>query len=190
MDAAGLGVDQQRQRVEVGVLELGQLAPALDLLDDRVLVADLGEHAGVGGEPGLAAALLRQPELVEEDLAELLRRADRELAPGELEDLGLQRLDLLLHPVADLGQALDIELEADALHRREHLDQRHLDLVHHPLDAELLQPRALALGELPGEAGVDRGIAGDVPLVALERELAVLGRRRAPRRARRRRRAR
>ena len=60
-------VDQRRQRVEVGVLELGQLAPALDLGDDRVLVAELAEHPGVGGEAGLAAALLGQPELVEED---------------------------------------------------------------------------------------------------------------------------
>ncbi len=42
VDASGLGVDQVRQRVEVGVLELGQLAPGLDFLDDRVLVADLG----------------------------------------------------------------------------------------------------------------------------------------------------
>ena len=31
VDAARLGVDQAGQRVEVGVLELGQLAPALDL---------------------------------------------------------------------------------------------------------------------------------------------------------------
>ena len=83
------------QRVEVGVLQLRQLAPALDLVDDLVLVADLGEDARVGREAGLAAPLLGQPELVEEHLAELLRRADRELAPGELVDLGLQRLDLL-----------------------------------------------------------------------------------------------
>ena len=74
-----LGVDQVRQRVEVGVLQLRQLAPGLDLGDDRVLVADLGEDAGVGREAGLAAPLAGQAELLEEDPAELLRGADREL---------------------------------------------------------------------------------------------------------------
>ena len=117
------------QRVEVGVLELGQLAPALDLGDDLVLVADLGEDAGVGREAGLAAALLGQAELLEQDLAELLRRADRELVPGELVDLALELGDALRHPLADLGEALRVELDAGALHRGEHLDQRHLDLA-------------------------------------------------------------
>ena len=90
VDAARLGVDQLRQRVEVGVLQLGQLAPGLDLLDDRVLVADLGEDAGVGREAGLAAALAGQAEVLEEDAADLLGRADRELLPGQLVDLLLE----------------------------------------------------------------------------------------------------
>jgi hypothetical protein len=47
VDAAVLG-DQGRQRVQIGVLELGELAPGLDLWDDLVLVADLREDAGVG----------------------------------------------------------------------------------------------------------------------------------------------
>ena len=67
------------QHVEVGLGELVELAPALDLRDDLVLVADRLEHARVGRVAGLAAALARQAELVEEDLAELLGRADREL---------------------------------------------------------------------------------------------------------------
>ena len=106
VDAARLGVDQARQRVEIGVLELRQLAPALDLADDLVLVADLSEDSGVGREAGLAAALLGQPELLEEHRAELLRRADRELVAGELEDLALELGNPLRHPLADLRQAL------------------------------------------------------------------------------------
>ena len=82
--------DEVGEGVEVGALELGQLAPLLDLADDLVLVADRLEHAGVGGEAGLAAALPRQPQLLEQDLAELLRRADRELLPGERPDLALE----------------------------------------------------------------------------------------------------
>ena len=89
-----LGIDQPRQRVEVGVGQLRHLAPALDLGDDLVLVADLREDPRVGREAGLAAPLAAQAEVLEQDLAELLRRPDRELAPGQLPDLGLQRLGL------------------------------------------------------------------------------------------------
>ena len=55
------------KRVEVGRLQLRELAPLLDRRDDLVLVADRLEHARVGGEAGLAAALARQPELLEQD---------------------------------------------------------------------------------------------------------------------------
>ena len=44
-----------------------------------MLVADLGEDAGVGREAGLAAPLAASAQLLEEDAADLLRRADREL---------------------------------------------------------------------------------------------------------------
>ena len=53
-------------------------------------VADRLQHAGVGGEAGLAAALARQPELLEQDRAELLGRADDELLAGQVPDLALQ----------------------------------------------------------------------------------------------------
>ena len=80
------------ERVEVGLGELGQLAEALDLRDDLVLVADRLQHARVGREARLAAPLARQAELLEQDLAELLRRADDELLAGELPDLALERV--------------------------------------------------------------------------------------------------
>ena len=156
VDPARLRIDQVRQRVQVGVLELGELAPALDLGDDLVLVADLGEHARVGREAGLAAPLLGQPQLFEEDLAELLRRADRELVAGELVDLALELGDPLRHALADLRETLRVELDAGALHGGEHLDQRHLDLVEHALEPELLDLLALAGGELEGQAGLGR----------------------------------
>ena len=177
---AAVVVDQPRQRVEVGALELGELAPALDPLDDRVLVAKLAENAGVGGEPGLATALLGQPELVEEHARQLLRGADRELVPGVLVDLSLELGDLLLHAGADLREPVGVELQADPLHLRQHLDQRHLDLVQQLLHPELDQPRPLALGELAGEPRVDRRIAGGVALIRGEAQLPLLcpGRRR------------
>ena len=177
-------IDQPRQRVEVGVLELRQLAPALDLGDDLVLVADLGQHAGVGREAGLAAALPAQLELLEQHHAELLGRADRELVPGELEDLALQLGDPLGHALADLGQPLGVELDAGALHGGQDLDQRHLDLAQEAVEPELVEPLPLASRQLVGQASVDRGIARGLPLLGGERELPGLGARGGGRQAR------
>ena len=100
-----VGVDQQRQRVEVGLRELGQLPPALDLGDDLVLGADRLQHAGVGRVAGLAAPLARQAELAEQDLLQLPGRAERELLPGQLVDLALERVGLGLDPLGDLVRA-------------------------------------------------------------------------------------
>ena len=117
-----------------------------------MLVANLGEHPGVGRETGFAAALAGQPQLLEEDAADLLRRADRELLAGELEDLLLQGRDPLAEPGADLGKALGVQLQAFALHRRQHLDQRQLDLAEELLQPQLLDPRPLLLGQGGDEA--------------------------------------
>ena len=109
-----------RQDVEVGLHELVELAPALDLGDDRVLVADRLQHARVGREAGLAAALARQAELVEQDRAELLGRADGELLAGQLPDLALEVGDLVAHARADLAEALLVEPHAGDLHVAQH----------------------------------------------------------------------
>ena len=104
-------------------------------------------------KPGLPAALAAEPELVEEDLAELRRRADRELVARQRPDLGLQRLGLTGELRRDRGQPIRVELHALALHPGEHLDQRHLHLGEHPLEPEVGDLDPLALSELPGEAG-------------------------------------
>ena len=138
-----------------------------------MLVADLGEDAGVGREAGFAAALAGQLELLEEDAADLLRRADRELLLGQLEDLLLQGLDPLAEAGADLGQALGVELQPLAFHRRQHVDQRQLDLAQQRLQPELLDPRALHLGEGGDQARLLGRVEPRLDLLA-ERQLAVV----------------
>ena len=76
VDARAL-VDLLGQHVEIGLVERRELAPALDLRHDLVLGADRLQHARVGRVAGLAAPLAREAELLEQDLAELLRRADQ-----------------------------------------------------------------------------------------------------------------
>ena len=180
VDAAGRGIDQIGQRVEVGVLQLGQLTPGLDLLDNRVLVADLSKDAGIGGEAGFAAPLAGQTELLEEDPADLLRRTDRELLLGQLEDLLLQRCDPLAEARTDLGQTLRVQLQPLAFHRRQHVDQRQLDLAQQRFEAELLDPETLHLGQRGDQVRFLGRLQARLA-IAVERELGVIllhGRRR------------
>ena len=138
-------VHEAGERVEVGGLELRELAPLLDLRHDFVLVPDRLEHAGVGREARLAAPLLGQPELLEQHHAELLRRADRELLPRQLPDLPLELVHLGPHALGDLLQLVDVELDPRALHVHQHVHQRQLDVVQEVREAVLLEPHPLAL---------------------------------------------
>ena len=93
--APGCGVDVLDQRVRVGALELGELAP---VEHPRRQVVALGREllqnvrAGAVGAR-LALAPAPEPHLVEQHLAKLLGRADGEGMAGEGVDLALQRLD-------------------------------------------------------------------------------------------------
>ena len=91
-------------------------------------VADLREHALVGRVAGLALAVGGQPEPLEQHLAELLRRADRERAAGQLVGLLLELGHLVGHPRGDLGQQVRVDADAGVLHRRQHGHQRQLDV--------------------------------------------------------------
>ena len=71
--AAGLRVDEPRQRIEVRGLELGELAVLEERFDDVVLAAQALERRGVGRESGLRPPRRLQPELVVQDRAQLRR---------------------------------------------------------------------------------------------------------------------
>ena len=168
-----VGIDEQRQRVQIGLRELGQLPPALDLGDDLVLGADRLQHPGVGRVSGLAAALARQPELAEQDLLQLPRRAEHELLPRQLVDLPLQPVCLLLDPLGDLVQPLGVQPDPDLLHLTQDPDDRQLDVVE-----QVGQPAATDLLPLPGGQRVGQPRVGRRP----DRRGRSPGR--APRRAR------
>ena len=80
VDPSGLGVDITRQRVGIGRFQLGELAPVDDLARQfvslrREFLQDLGRGGPLAGL-GLGAARKSHP--AEQDVAELLGRADRE----------------------------------------------------------------------------------------------------------------
>src|SRR5215203_5781595 len=81
---------QRRQRLQIRVEELRVLAPLLDHLDDRVVLANRAEHLRVRRVAGLALAPRCQLELLEQDARDLLRRAEHELLAREVVRLRLE----------------------------------------------------------------------------------------------------
>jgi hypothetical protein len=76
-------IDELRNHVDVRVLELGHFAPFQDQRADRILARQALQHLDSGRPTGLRLFAAGNVELSEEDLAELLRRADVELFAGD-----------------------------------------------------------------------------------------------------------
>ena len=111
MHAAGLGIDVGRQRIGIGAAQLGQAAPFQHLLGDGMaLRRHVFQHIGVGGPgAGLGLAAAFQLHAVEQDFAQLLGRADIELAARQLVDFGFQRRLRLGEIVGQLAQQVGID---------------------------------------------------------------------------------
>jgi hypothetical protein len=144
VDPAGGGVDQRRQRVEVGALELDQLAVVEDRADHRVGVDQPLERVGLGrpAELGALDALGVDAELVEQQLAELLGRAEVELVgAGGLVGLALE----LLEPAGDVGgqplEVRDVDRDAEPLDLGEQAGDRQLDVAVQREQAAGVEPR-------------------------------------------------
>ena len=131
--------DQRRQRAEVRVEQLRQLAPLLDHADELVLTADRAQDARIGRVARLPLSARRQPELLEQDPGDLLGRAEHELLAGELVRLRLQLLDPVGEPGGDLAHPVGVDADARVLHRRQHLGQRQLDRL---VELEVSRARA------------------------------------------------
>ena len=131
--------DQRRQRLDVRRPQLGVDPPVEHGLDDRVDAAQLLEHRGVGRVAGLGLAALRQAQLDEQDVAQLLRRADRELVADGGVDLALEPLDLGGELALQRRKRLLVEGDPGRLHAGEDRDQRELDLLEQPVHAVVVQ---------------------------------------------------
>ena len=83
-----------RQGVHVGRLELGHLAVLQDLVHHRVQALQPLQGIGVGGVAGLGAFGLWKADLVEQQVAQLLRRVDIHRMADGLVDilLGLEHM--------------------------------------------------------------------------------------------------
>ena len=130
MHAPGLRVGHLRQLVGVGGLELGQTPPLQQHLGQRVVQRQLLQHALVGGWlAGRSLLHHRQPQPLEEDLAQLLGGAQVEGLAGQFVRLPFQLLQLFGQLLRLGTQPVAVQQHAVALHVIEHLQRGHLDVA-------------------------------------------------------------
>ena len=154
------GVDQRRQGVEVGPLQLGQLAVVEHAGGQIVVEGQLFEHFLVGAGSGLRPLHHLQPQFLKEHLLQLLGRVEVEFATGQLVDLGPQFVEAQGGPLALLGQLRNLQPNSLRLHVDQHANQRALEVpvqVPQPLGP---QPVPQALREVPGDLGILHGVLG------------------------------
>jgi hypothetical protein len=92
VDALRLRMDEARQRIRIGRLELGELTPFEDARRQLVtLLGEVLEHLGTR-RPGTGGSLggAGKAHLAEQDVTELLGRAEVERPAGEFVDLGFE----------------------------------------------------------------------------------------------------
>jgi hypothetical protein len=128
---ARVGVGECGQRVEVGALELLELAVLEDERGDLVMRGEVFEHVLRGGDD-LALALLGrlgQVHLVEEHVAELLGRVDVEAVAGAGVDALGEVVDGDGEARGHLAQQIGVDADAGLLHAEEHGDEREVDVL-------------------------------------------------------------
>ena len=154
MHTPRVGPHQQRQRVDIGRDQLGQLSVLQHQRRQRVHRSKRLQHIHIGRGARLRLLHHGQPELLEEDNAELLGRADGEGAAGRLVDSGLQHRRTRRELHRQLLQQPHIEADAGRLHPRQHPRQRHLHLVVKLAKPVRLQPRLQHIGTSERHIGI------------------------------------
>ena len=150
------GVAVAQQRLEERVLGLGE---------------QVGERVGIGGVAGLGALGLGHAELVEEHLLQLL-------GLPRLTSLAADGVVGVLLGLAHLGGEVGLELgqrrlvdgDAGALHARQDLDERQLEVAQQLGAAGLVEPLVEHGRELEHRAGPHHRVAGRGVVVGREVE--------------------
>ncbi len=162
MHPAGRGIDVGHQAVRVGGFQLRQLPPFQHAA--RHLGPLLGQRLQHGGvrAPGAAAhpPAAGQLHLVEQDLAQHLRTAQVERAPGEPVDVRLHHGHALTEIGGQSAQFGRVDHHPGPLHRAEHGDEPPLQLLiqrHRPIGR---QARAQGVPQPDDAVGGLRDVGG------------------------------
>ena len=116
------------QGVDVGVLDLRELAVAQDEVGQGMDGRQLREHLGIGGVPSLVLLHRGQLQHLEEDVGQLLGRTQVERLAGQFVNLGRETVHLGLGLAPQRLQTLHVDGGAHALHDGEHPHERQVDV--------------------------------------------------------------
>ena len=128
-----------QQSVCIGGFELCEHAVFKHIIYYRVLAAELFKHIGICAVAGLGLLPERQHESVKQHLAELFRRIYIELAACISPDIFLKPCNIGVQAFAEVIQRFSVDVEAFALHIRQHLTQRQLGRVVKPVHIKFSQ---------------------------------------------------
>ena len=128
MDAPRGGADECTDAVKIGRAQLRPHAVGQHLINDGMLIAQTLQGLRIGrvARLGLFDLPVAEPELLKEDLPELLGGADVELRPRECMNLTRQCVDALCCCRALMLKRRTVHTYARLLHRREYGDKRQL----------------------------------------------------------------
>ena len=118
-----------QQTLAVGGPQLLQLPIVEKVLDHRMGPPEPLQRLGVGGEAGLGPLQRGEPQLVEQHLPELLGGVDVELPASGGDHRSPHRIGLGGQLVADAGQRVGVDADADLLHAGQHPHQGGFDGV-------------------------------------------------------------
>ncbi len=160
MDAPCDGVHLPRKRIDIGALQLLQLAVFQDGLHDGMGVLQRAQHILAGGVLARARLLRRlaDPQLFEQDLAQLPGRVEIETHPGQFHDPFIEREQFLVQFPAERLQHAHIERDTLPLHVGQYAGERHLDPQEELLQLVLLQSGQEHLLQLPGDVRILRAV--------------------------------
>ena len=133
-------VNELQQTVDIGALELGQLAIVEHAPNDRMAVAQRFQHLRAGGVASLGLFHDWQLQHLEKDVAQLLWRIRIHWLPGHDLDVLFDGLDAVVEFHLQLFQIRHVHTHANNLHLCEDPHQRQLHIA-----IELQQP---VFGEL------------------------------------------
>ena len=128
VNATRFGMNQFAEAVRVGAFQLGKFAPLEHERRQGMAAGELLQHFfSCGRRAAGRFALAWQAQFLEQNMAELLRRADFEWFSGLCIDLFFKVAEALPHFAGERGQHIRIDADPGDFHVRQHAQKRKLD---------------------------------------------------------------
>ena len=125
--------DQRLHTLDIGGIELCQIAILQHRLNDRMLISDFFQNIGTRAVTALSFFTCRQFQSFKEHITELIRGLDIETTARVRVYFFLQLVSLCLQLLPDFIQKCAVCANSFRFHSGQHFDQRQLCLTKNPL---------------------------------------------------------